>query len=190
VVAPAAFGVDAGGVEARAEVVEAGVGVGQQVPDDDQDGPEGRAEDDFLLRAADQSLAGIVANDPAEAVYLVNMEDADGGKLSGEARCELTFTGTDLPPVDAFWSLTMYKADMNLVPNAASRYSIGDRTTGLKSAADGGITIYIQHDPPGPGEESNWLPCPDRGTWFVILRLYQPHEAVINPHGNARPFTR
>lgn len=141
---------------------------------------EGRASDDFLLRAADQSLAGIVANDPAEAVYLVNMQDADGSSLSGDARYELTFSGADLPPVDAFWSLTLYKADMNLVPNAANRYSIGDRTPGLNSAADGGITIYIQHDSPGADKESNWLPCSDRGTWFVILRLYQPREPVVN----------
>jgi hypothetical protein len=141
---------------------------------------EGRAGDDFLLRAADQSLAGIVANDPAEAVYLVNMDDADGNKLSGEARYELSFSGADLPPVDAFWSLTLYKADMNLVPNAANRYSLGDRTRGLQTASDGGITIFIQHGSPGPDKESNWLPCPDSGTWFVILRMYQPHEAVVN----------
>jgi hypothetical protein len=141
---------------------------------------EGRAGDDFLLRAADQSLAGIVANDPAEAVYLVNMEDAAGDKLDADGHYELTFTGDDLPPVDAFWSLTMYKADMNLVPNEANRYSLGDRTPGLITDANGGITFYIQHDSPGADKEANWLPCPDRGTWFVILRMYQPHEAVIN----------
>jgi len=141
---------------------------------------EGRAGDDFLLRAADQSLAGIVANDPAEAVYLVNMDDAAGDTLSSGARYELTFTGAELPPVDAFWSLTLYKADMNLVPNPANRYSLGDRTPGIKTDADGGITFFIQHDSPGADKESNWLPCPETGTWFVILRLYQPQEAVVN----------
>lgn len=141
---------------------------------------EGRAGDDFLLRAADQSLAGIVANDPAEAVYLVNMEDDAGNKLSSDARYELKFSGSELPPVDAFWSLTMYKADMNLVPNPANRYSIGDRTPGIKTDADGGITIYIQHESPGDDQESNWLPCPGSGTWFVILRMYQPHASVVN----------
>lgn len=141
---------------------------------------EGRAGDDFLLRAADQSLAGIVANDPAEAVYLVNMDDEAGDKLSSDARYELTFSADSLPPVDAFWSLTMYKADMNLVPNVANRYSLGDRTPGLARDPEGGITIYIQHDSPGQDKESNWLPCPGSGTWFVILRMYQPHESVVN----------
>jgi hypothetical protein len=67
---------------------------------------EGRFGDDFLRRAADQSLAGITANDPAEAVYLVNFEDADGAMLSPDARYEQHFTADGLPPVDAFWSLS------------------------------------------------------------------------------------
>ena len=93
----------------------------------------GRAGDDFLLRAAGQALGGIIANDPPEAVYLVNMDDADGNKLAGDRRYELSFEHDTLPPVDSFWSLTMYKEDMNLVPNPADRYSIGERTAGLQS---------------------------------------------------------
>jgi hypothetical protein len=141
---------------------------------------EGRAGDDFLVRAADQSLAGIVANDPAEAVYLVNMQDASGEAFSSDSRYELHFDGEDLPPVDAFWSLTMYKADMNLVPNPANRYAIGDRTAGLVRNDDGGVTIYIQREPPAEDRAPNWLPCPDTGTWFVILRMYQPATEVID----------
>ena len=143
-------------------------------------GNEGRAGDDFLLRAADQSLAGIVANDPAEAVYLVNMTDSSGAAFSSDGRYELQFTGQDLPPVDAFWSLTMYKADMNLVPNPANRYSIGDRTPDVTRDADGGMTIYIQNEPPDDARKPNWLPCPDGGTWFVILRMYRPHDEVLS----------
>lgn len=140
---------------------------------------EGRAGDDFLLRAADQSLAGIVANDPAEAVYLVNMDDNSGDALSSDGRYELHFTGQDLPPVDSFWSLTMYKADMNLVPNSANRYSIGDRTPDVVRNEDGGMTIFIQNEPPEDAKQANWLPCPDSGTWFVILRMYRPHDEVL-----------
>ena len=93
---------------------------------------EGRFGDDFLRRAADQSLAGITANDPAEAVYLVNFDDADGAKLAPQGRYELRFGPGDLPPVDAFWSLAAYtEQDMNLIPNPARRYSVGDRTPGL-----------------------------------------------------------
>ena len=89
----------------------------------------GHFGDDFLQRAAGQSMAGITANDPAESVYLVNFTDADGSTLAPGGRYELHFTAGSLPPVDAFWSLAAYTTqDMNLIPNAADRYSVGDRT--------------------------------------------------------------
>jgi hypothetical protein len=140
---------------------------------------EGRFGDELLLRAADQSLAGIVANDPEEAVYLVNFTDDSGAKFSGDRRYELQFAGDNLPPVDAFWSLTMYAADYNLVANPANRYSIGDRTPGVAKDADGGMTLYIQAASPGTDKEANWLPCPAEGTWFLILRMYQPRDEVV-----------
>jgi hypothetical protein len=141
---------------------------------------EERAGDDFLLRAADQSLAGIVANDPPEAVYLVNMDDADGNKFAGDRRYELRFEHDTLPPVESFWSLTMYKADMNLVSNPIERYSIGDRTPGLQKDPDGGLTISIQAQAPEDATAANRLPCRPSGTWFVILRMYQPEAEVID----------
>ncbi len=98
---------------------------------------EGRASDDFLLRAAWQSLAGIVANDPAEAVYLGNFTDANGEKLSGANRYELRFAPGKEPPVDAFWSITMY-ANYNLVSNLINRYSLGDRTRACRRAPTAG----------------------------------------------------
>jgi hypothetical protein len=140
---------------------------------------EGRFGDELLNRAADQSLAGIVANDPAEAVYLLNFTDDNGAKFSGDSRYELQFAGDNLPPVDAFWSLTMYAADYNLAANPANRYSIGDRTPGVVRDAGGGMTLYIQAASPGADKESNWLPCPAEGTWFVILRMYQPRDEVV-----------
>lgn len=150
----------------------------------------GRAGDDFLLRAADQSLAGIVANDPAEAVYLVAHEDVDGRPLSGEGRYELCFPADRLPPVDAFWSLTMYKADMNLVPNPVDRYAVGDRTEGLVWEPDGGIRIFIQNEAPTTERRPNWLPCPRDGTWFVVLRLYRPHTEVVDASWQCPPIQR
>jgi hypothetical protein len=150
----------------------------------------GRAGDDFLLRSADQSLAGIVANDPAEAVYLVARQDADGKPLSSEEHYELHFPAEDLPPVDAFWSLTMYKADMNLVPNPVDRYSVGDRTAGLVRGPDGGIRIFIQNETPATERQPNWLPCPADGTWFVVLRLYRPHPEVVDASWACPPIQR
>ena len=141
---------------------------------------EGRFGDDFLQRAADQSLAGITANDPAEAVYLVNFNDAHGAKLSPQGRYELCFGAGDLPPVDSFWSLAAYTAqDMNLIPNPARRYSVGDRTPGLARDRDGGLRIYLQPGSPGGTREPNWLPTSAQHPWFVILRMYRPRPAVI-----------
>ena len=141
---------------------------------------EGRFGDDFLRRAADQSLAGITANDPAEAVYLVNFNDAHGAKLSPQGRYELHFSAGGLPPVDSFWSLAAYtEQDMNLIPNPAHRYSVGDRTPGLKQDTDGGLTIYLQPGSPGQEREPNWLPTSADHPWFVILRMYRPQPAVI-----------
>jgi hypothetical protein len=82
----------------------------------------------------------------------------------------------------------MYAADMNLVPNPANRYAVGDRTPGLQKDSDGGLTIKIQADSPGGIEESNWLPCPTDGTWFVILRLYRPQAQVIDAKWECPPI--
>ncbi len=148
----------------------------------------GRAGDDFLLRAAGQSLAGIAALDPEEAVYLVNFTDESGEKLTGKHRYELHFAAGQEPPVDAFWSLTMY-ANYNLVPNPHNRYSIGDRTKGVQRDAEGGLTIYIQHESPGKDKESNWLPAP-QGEFFVVLRLYQPRAEVIEAIWEGPPLKK
>ena len=150
----------------------------------------GRAgeRDDFLLRSAGQAMGGIIANDPAEAVYLVNQEDGDGNKLAGDRRYELRFEHDTLPPVDSFWSLTMYKEDMNLVPNPANRYAVGDRTAGLQRDPDGALTISIQAESPGEGQDANWLPCPAEGTWFLVLRLYLPQPEVIDATWECPPI--
>jgi hypothetical protein len=82
--------------------------------------------------------------------------------------------------VDSFWSLAAYtEQDMNLIPNPASRYSVGDRTPGLRQDPDGGLTIYLQPSSPGKEREPNWLPTSADHPWFVILRMYLPHPAVI-----------
>lgn len=144
-------------------------------------GPEcGRYGDDFLWRAALQSMAAIVANDPEEAVYLTNFFDTDGAVLSPDGRYELHFGPDELPPVDAFWSLSAYtQPDRNLIPNPVDRYAAGDRT-GLVRDPDGGLTIYLQPESPGDEREANWLPTSGEHTWFVVLRLYRPHSQVVD----------
>jgi hypothetical protein len=150
---------------------------------------EGRFGDEFLLRAADQSLAGIVANDPVEAVYLINTTDSSGELLTGANRYEVTFPKGYEPPVDAFWSMAAYGTDNNLIPNQINRYSIGDRTQGIKRNADGGITFYFQNESPGPGKESNWLPTGSEA-WFTILRMYIPNPEVINAEWKCPPIVK
>ena len=150
----------------------------------------GRYGDDFLLRAADQSLAGITTNDPAEAVYLLTFTDAEDRKLDGDSRYRLHFQADNMPPVDSFWSLTMYRSDMNLVANPLDRYSIGDRTAGLVPEPDGGLMIHMQADSPGAEHEANWLPCPANGDWFVVLRMYLPRPEVVEAKWECPPIER
>jgi hypothetical protein len=152
---------------------------------------DGRADvgDDFLRRAADQSLVGVTANDPEEAVYLFTTVDDHGEPLTGERRYELIFPAGLTPPVDAFWSLTVYGTDYNLVPNEINRYSIGDRTPNVKQNDDSSTTFYFQAESPGPDRESNWLPT-GPAPWFPVLRMYIPHPEVVNATWECPPMKR
>ena len=122
---------------------------------------------DWLFRAV-QMLAGFVANDPVEALYINASLDGKGKPLSGENRYEIRFPKGGLPKVKAFWSVTMYNPQYNLVANPINRYSLGDRS-GMKANDDGSVTIYVQKGSPGPDKESNWLPAPE-GKFFLIMR--------------------
>lgn len=88
-----------------------------------------------------------------------------------------------MPPVGAFWSLTMYEAEADgaffLTENAIDRYTIGDRTPGLTHHADGALDIWISRDDPGAGRASNWLPAPASGPFLVILRAYLPGADIV-----------
>jgi hypothetical protein len=122
--------------------------------------------------------AGLWGNHGYEADYCIVWTDADGAPLSGEHRYELRLEVT--PPVDAFWSLTMYDVPrFLLVANPVGRYAIGDRTPGLAREPGGGVTIHMQAEPPGPGREANWLPTP-RGPFRPIMRMYQPRAEVLD----------
>ena len=113
---------------------------------------------DFLARASLQCLAGIVANNVEEATYLNTTTDIEGNRINGSNRYELRFEPNKLPPVRAFWSLTVYDETYNLVANPLNKYKVGTYPKGLKMDADGGLTIYLQTASPGADKESNWLP--------------------------------
>lgn len=141
----------------------------------------GRAglEGDFRGRAI-CAAGGIICNEPDEATYLVAYADADGQPLDGSKRYTLHFDKGALPPVKEFWSLTLYGADNNLVDNPIDRYAIRDRTPGVKRNADGSFSLHLQSDSPGKDKESNWLPAPAQGRFYLALRAYVPGNAVID----------
>ncbi|WP_182912023.1 DUF1254 domain-containing protein [Sphingomonas cavernae] len=136
---------------------------------------------DFVVRASGQCLGGIISNDAEEAVYLPAFNDVGGDPLVGGRRYAIRFGADELPPVDQFWSITMYGRDHNFVPNDTMRYSIGDRTPDLAKAADGSLSIYIQPNPPtDPAERANWLPSPRQGSFHLVLRTYGPKQPIID----------
>jgi hypothetical protein len=144
----------------------------------------GRAglHDDFITRAALQCATGGIggiADDPEEVVTLSTSTDATGWPLTGVRRYRLHFLPGELPPVDAFWSLTVYGADHNLVANPIERYAVGDRTPGLSRSPDGTLTLYVQHDPPPAERRSNWLPAPE-GSFTLLLRAYLPQRQILD----------
>jgi hypothetical protein len=122
---------------------------------------------------------GLWGNHAYEAVYPQVYVDSDGAQLTGSNTYEITFA--QLPPVDAFWSLTMYSVpDYYLVDNSINRYSIGDRTPGIQYGSNGSLTVYLQRDEPtDSAKKANWLPTP-AGDFRPMLRMYQPHEAVLD----------
>jgi hypothetical protein len=129
----------------------------------------------YLVRAL-AARGGLWGNHGYEAAYPMTYTDADGDQLDGKNRYVLRFE--EPPPVDAFWSITMYDLpEFYLVANPINRYSIGDRTPGLRRDDDGSITILIQHE--RPGDSSNWLPAPP-APFRPIMRLYQPRPAILD----------
>jgi hypothetical protein len=117
-------------------------------------------------------------NGEREAMYPIRYTDGDGQTLNGANKYLVKLDKE--PPVSAFWSLTMYNAaDKMLVENPIQRYKVGTDTQGLKKGADGSITIAIQNESPADAEDINWLPSP-KGDFYVILRMYQPSDAILD----------
>jgi hypothetical protein len=113
-----------------------------------------------------------------EAMYPIRYTDNDDAVLNGANRYQVKLSSA--PPVDGFWSLTMYNADDKmLVDNPIDRYKIGSDTPDLSTAQDGSITIPIQHEQPQGEHAANWLPAPN-GNFYVILRLYQPSDEILD----------
>jgi hypothetical protein len=117
------------------------------------------------------------------------VSDADGKAVTGGSKYVLHFTKDELPPVDAFWSLTLYDEEGFQVANPLNRFAIGDRDS-LKFGADGSLDLYVQNENPGPDKEPNWLPSPKSGALALTLRLYAPKPQVADGRWNPPPIRR
>jgi hypothetical protein len=140
----------------------------------------------YLLRAQIAHI-GIGANLPEDALYPTAYFDGNGKPLTGKNKYVIHFDKGQLPPANAFWSITMYNAESFLIKNKLDRYALGDRDK-LKFNADGSLDIYIQYDSPGKDKESNWLPAP-QGEFNVSMRIYWPKESVLNGTWNPPAIT-
>ena len=135
---------------------------------------------DWTLRAA-AAMAGIYGNSAVEALYPLLATDSDGKKPDCSTnRYTLTLPAGQLPPANAFWSVTMYDGKTQLlIENPINRYLINSpMLPDLSKNPDGSVTIYIQKDSPGTDKESNWLPAPD-GPIYLAMRLYWPRETAL-----------
>jgi hypothetical protein len=134
---------------------------------------------------------GIYGNSKQEAMYPVYRVDANAQKLNGASRYTLRFAPGQLPPVNAFWSLTMYDEPQSLlVANPINRYLLNSpMLPRLKRDADGGLTLVIQNESPGKDKEANWLPAP-KGPFAMYMRLYWPKEAATDGKWKQPPLQR
>jgi hypothetical protein len=142
----------------------------------------------FYLKRAIVAMVGLGANVVEDAVYPVLMADADGQPVTGDNDYVLHFGRDDLPPVHAFWSVTMYDAKGFRAANPLDRFAIGDRDP-LRYNPDGSLDLYLQHDSPGPDLEANWLPAP-KGPLGITMRLYSPRPSVLNGTWAPPPIRR
>ena len=147
-------------------------------------------KNNYLYRMA-AAVLGIWGNSEKEAMYPSYYIDAEGEKLDGSNNYTLRFAPDQLPPVNAFWSLTMYQLPESLlVENPLNRYLLNSTMIDdFVRDTDGGITLYLQHESPGKDKEPNWLPAP-KGPFSATLRLYWPKQEALDGSWKAPALNR
>ena len=121
---------------------------------------------------------GLGVNAPEDAIFLATQLDVEGRRLDGANRYVLHFDAKQLPPTEAFWSLSLYNDKQHFFANPDGRYNVGSDEK-LKRNADGSLDVYIQNASPGEAREANWLPSPAKGPFTLMLRVYWPKSEVI-----------
>ncbi|WP_380874796.1 hypothetical protein ACFB49_01390 [Sphingomonas sp. DBB INV C78] len=133
---------------------------------------------DYFNRTAG-AKSNMFDNKPEETQYFYTDEDADGAPLDGSGSYEVTFPAGQEPPVDGFWSLTLYNQHHFFHPNPLGRYSLGTKNKALQRNADGSLTLHAGAKSPGADKESNWLPAPD-GHFSLYIRAYWGKQAILD----------
>jgi hypothetical protein len=135
------------------------------------------------------ALFGLGANQVADAVYPQLLTAADGKPLTGSERYVLHFEKDQLPPANAFWSITLYDENGFPVPNPTGRLSLSSWMD-LKYDRDGSLDLFFQAQPPGKEKEANWLPTPAEGIWNLTMRIYAPRQQVLDGTWAPTPIRR
>jgi hypothetical protein len=135
---------------------------------------------DYFTRTA-VAKSNIFVNSPNETKYYYQDLDAGGARLNGANRYTVTFPRDQTPPVNGFWSLTLYNQHHFFEPNEINRYSVGTKNKTLRTNPDGSLTIYVQADAPAdPAQRANWLPAPKGADFSLYVRAYWPKAAVLD----------
>ncbi len=128
----------------------------------------------YIQRALVTAI-GLGANRPQDAIYPTTQKDADGHEYDGASKkYVIHFNKGDMPPVNGFWSITMYDKDYFFVPNPLNRYTLSARNKFVTNP-DGSVDLYLQADSPGKAKEANWLPAP-KAQFIPMMRLYWPKD--------------
>lgn len=142
----------------------------------------------YYLKRAIIAQQGLGANLPEDAIYPLNLADEQGQPLDGRNNYTIHFEEAQLPPADAFWSVTLYDQDGFQVANALNRFAVSSWMP-FQRNADGSLDLYFQHENPGKDREANWLPAPD-GPYNLTMRLYAPKSEALTGRWNPPPVVK
>jgi hypothetical protein len=143
----------------------------------------------YYLKRAIVAQVGLGANLPEDAIYPLNLADETGQPLNGESSYVLHFAKDAMPPVDAFWSITLYDDSGFQVANSLNRFAVSSWMP-FKANSDGSLDLYFQNASPGADKEANWLPAPKEGTFNLTMRLYAPQSDALTGKWNPPPVTK
>jgi hypothetical protein len=142
----------------------------------------------YYLKRAVVAQVGLGANLPEDAIYPLNLGDEDGKALDGANKYTLHFEKGATPPVNAFWSVTLYDPDGFQVANVLNRFAVSSWMP-FAYNPDGSLDLYFQNESPGKDKEANWLPAP-KGGFNLTMRLYSPKSEALTGKWNPPPITR